>query len=243
MKKLLALILTPFLISSPKAADVNSQYSKASDEYVRNAVVKLTNAGGGCSGVQVKGALGGLYVLTAAHCRPLVSAAGTVEAEGEQGQKATLKFVAEDAMSDLMLLSGDKVFGSVDVAAHVSLHERLHAMTHGNLAPTFRTDGEALDEVPGGFLIYEGMTEKELMECLATPKYAVASDGFGEVCVLDVQSLRTTVQIIPGSSGGPMVNEAGELVGIASYGRRDLAIFGYFVRLVDIQSFLSRTAI
>lgn len=212
---------------------------KASDSYIRNAVIKLTSPSGQCTGVQIK-AGSKLKVLTAAHCIGLVID-GKVRAQGEDGATVDLDFIAEDNNSDLMLLSGSDKFGSIDVAQSLRLYDKVHSMTHGAGAATFRMDGEALDEVSGGFMIGEVYTPEEVAECVKHKKYTIELDMSGMICVLNVQSLRSTAQALPGSSGGPLVNAAGELVGIVSYGNTRLPLFAYYVRLVDIQAFISAT--
>lgn len=226
------------------AAALTQRYQKASDSYVRQAVVQLRGVeGGGCTGVQIQAKSGALYVLTAAHCLPLQDAMGKILAESEGGQKAYLSIVKEDDKSDLLLLTGSNIFGHVDVATDLKMYEKVHTMTHGGLAPSYRTDGEALDLVWGGFMVSIIMDQADEDACLFLPKHTVLHDLFISYCVLDVQSTRATAQIIPGSSGGPLLNAAGELVGIASYGRTDQATFGYFVSLKAIRLFLAKTAI
>ena len=56
------------------------------------------------------------------------------------------------------------------------------------------------------------------------------------LCLLSTQQFVTTAPIVPGSSGGMAVNDDNELVGIASATGEG---FHYFVRLCDIQKFLS----
>ncbi len=213
----------------------------ASDVYVRDAVIKLIGARGTCSAIQVQDAKGQLLVVSAAHCRPLVDEDGMIKAEGEDGRTTELKFLVEDDHSDLILFKGSKKFGHIAVAKKSpKLHEKLHTLTHGGGAPTFRTDGEALDEVGGGFMIDIVGSEGDILACISHAKYTIVPDPMtGAIyCVLDVKSLRTTAQAIPGSSGGALLNEAGELVGITSYGNPQQATFAYYVRLVDIQAFL-----
>lgn len=249
MKKLFALIVIGALVAAGKPAlDRKLEASwKASDTYARRAVVQLIgDEGGACTGVQVRAKSGQLYVLTAAHCRPLVNPTGEIGAVLEDKTKLRLQFVAEDDHSDLMLLTGDSRIYTVDVASKTEMYEKVHTMTHGGRAASYRTDGELLDEVQGGFMIDFVTTPEEAAKCEETPKYSVQKVNViffeAEACVLDVMSTRSTAQAIPGSSGGPMFNEAGELIGIVSYGNSSQPIFAFYVRLVDIQKFLAASA-
>lgn len=236
MKTLIICILL-FVITIGTLAFVRQRHP--SDAVLREAVVQLLSEHGGCTGIQVTAPSGTQYVLTAAHCRPLLDENNHVTAVSEHGFKDTLTFVQEDDKSDLMLLTGSPKFGAVSVATIAPrLHEHVHSLTHGGLAPTYRTDGEMLDSVPGGFLISEVENEEDAKKCEAMPKYRVIDILFGKACALDVLTSRTTAQIIPGSSGGPLFNDSGDLVGIASYGNPQQLTFGYFVRQADIQEFL-----
>ena len=78
-------------------------------------------------------------------------------------------------------------------------------------------------------------TLDDLMTCIM-PKYKIFPDFIGLICGMDTMESSTTATIIPGSSGGMVVNKNGELVGVASATN---GFFGYVVRLKDIQKFLA----
>jgi hypothetical protein len=202
-----------------------------SDSYVRNRVVQLNRAGGSCSGVQVVAPSGKAYVLTASHCRGLVEA-GKVEATDEQNQKYFLDFIKEDPNSDLMLLSSPNDNG-VGIADHVRMHEHVHAMTHGHGYPTYRTDGEALMLSRIEFAEFDLKDIADLAACLQ-PKNKISQEDAS--CHVAVVEMMSNASIIPGSSGGPLLNEYGSLVGIASCTD---GYFGSFVTLGDIKKFLA----
>lgn len=241
-----AAVLTHQTLTKPKPpiAAAPPQIDKvdtASDAYVRDAVVLLYGASRTCTGVQVEVAPGVYQVLTAAHCSNLLDDSGMVMARGEHGQEVSLALIAEDDHSDLMLLTGSEIFGHIKVAKkRLKLHDPVHTLTHGAGAPTYRTDGESLDEIRGGFVVSEIFSPEDMKECVLRAKHKVIKGGVfgGRYCVLDVMSLRATAAAVLGSSGGPILNAKGELVGITSYIKPSTPIFAYFVRLVDIQAFL-----
>lgn len=243
MRKIFAKFVA-FLLVMVLCHNAYDKHKKASDSYVRSTVVLLKSPSGSCTGVQVEGAKGGVYVLTAAHCRPLLID-DKVLAVNEDGAETVLSFVAEDPTSDLMLLTGSAIFGHVAIAKDLGFHEHVHAMTHGHGAPTYRTDGEILDRFTVSFLAFEILAEKDIDACLAKPKNEIKVDFMsGRVyCVATMSEQRTTAGAIPGSSGGPLLNDSGELVGIVSCGNPDLPIFNFYVTLSDIQKFLAAKAI
>lgn len=215
---------------------------KASDAYIRNAVVQLIGPdGGGCTGVQIISPESGKrLILSAAHCMGLVDEKGLVVVQVQSGRKMKLAVLREDSRSDLMAIAGTKHAGAIEVAETVKMHDRVHAITKGAMAPAYRTDGWILEETPGGFVAFPIVDEQDVARCESMPKYKIMADVFSMLCVLDVWTTQTTAQIIPGSSGGPLLNEAGQLVGIASYTRRDVDTFGWFVRLRDVKAFLRK---
>lgn len=217
------------------------RHVKASDSYVRDAVVLLYGAGGSCTGVQVKlRESKKAFVLTAAHCLPLVEE-GKINAKTESGEILSLKVLEEDTQADLLLLEGSDQLSTVILATDAELHDRVHTVTHGAGAPAYRTDGELLDEVEGGFIHAISTSGASLpSECTSMPKYKLIVDpqSGSTYCVLNVYSAAATAQAIPGSSGGPLLNEAGELVGIVSYGNPNIPTFSYYVTQHDIEQFL-----
>lgn len=171
--------------------------------FARDRVVMLIGRTGLCTGVEVMTKSRHRYTLTAKHCRVILED-NKVEAVLEDGSHATVEFVAVDPNSDLMILGpvGQKY---MSIAEHTYPHEHIHTMTHGGGFPSYRTDGELLNEK-------EIRIDQLLLEMI------------------------TTAPVIPGSSGGPYIDDSNHLVGIVSvyFG----AGFSGMVRLKDIQAFL-----
>ena len=69
------------------------------------------------------------------------------------------------------------------------------------------------------------------------PKYKLVQwEGPLYVCVMDVKLNASNVKVVGGNSGGGLIDDSGNLVGIASAG--DEESFSYWVRLSDIRDFL-----
>ena len=203
-------------------------YIRSTDDYIRNRVLQLYSEHGRCTGVEIITPSGKAYTLTAAHCVELVQHK-QVKATDEAGNEYSLTFIAEDAYSDLMLLSAPGNWG-IDVAHDLQPRENVHSMTHGLGMPTYRTDGVVIGTDSVVFAMYKIASVSDLLRCTGI-KYRLI-EGF---CVVKTNQTISTTLIVPGSSGGPLLNSWGELVGIAST-RGDF--FYTFVTLSDIQAFL-----
>lgn len=179
---------------------------KASDPYIRDRVVMLTNGESSCTGIQVKAPSQKVYILTARHCGALLDDQKSVKAIMEDGKSKRVYFVKISLRTDLMLLTSVDT-RSIDIASVRYKYERIHTLTHGKGLPTHRSDGEIITTI-------------------------TIPISFQEL-VLDV----STAVIRPGSSGGPVLNEAGELLGIVS--ARDEDNFSYSVPLEHIQAFMA----
>lgn len=203
------------------------------DQYARNRVLKLSNKDKGfCSGVSIKSPTGKRFTLTAAHCRVLL-VKKKVDAELENGKHVTLKLVALDVPHDLMLLE-ESSQDSVDIAKEVSRHQKVFTMTHGGGYPSYRTDGELLREEPTPVnMTY--IIEEAHEKCSKYKNQKEMPAMFNIYCIATIPLVVSTAATIGGSSGGPVFNPKGELVGIVSAGN---GVHSCFVPLHIIQDFL-----
>jgi len=207
-----------------------------SDSYLRDRVVMLRGNNVSCTGVQVHGKSGKTYILTASHCRPILAEDGTTTAITENDNQYTVNFIAEDPDSDLMLLSSpNRMY--IDVAKSWKKHEHIHTMTHGKGMPSYRTDGEMLLEEITAVGLFNIDSQEAVIRCGSMPKFSIALSWIGPVCVLSTIQEITTAPILPGSSGGPLVNKDNELIGIASATDNE-DTFSTYVTLSDIHRFL-----
>lgn len=213
-------------------------HTRASNEFIREHVVMLLNKKGGeCTGEQVVTDSGKTYILTAGHCKGLIEDKMII-AKYDDGSLYLLEYIAEDPTSDLLLFSSPRI-GGLKVADHVSLHEHIHALSHGGRHATFRTDGEVLEKshVEAPFALVDEGDPESVKACTDLPKQRIEDSMMGAMCILTVNETMTTVAVIPGSSGGPLVNEAGDLVGVVSASETE--IISAMVSLEDIHRFLS----
>lgn len=193
----------------------------SSDEFVRRTVVKLDNPKkGSCTGEAVRAKSGKVYTLTAAHCREILNNDKTITAIREDGSKFTAKLVMYDAGIDVMLLTSPETI-ALPMAKGIYRHEKVHSITRGGGHDSFREDGEYMEEIlahiPTG-LINE-MADRT--KCLREPNHTIIDTFMGSLCVAHMKEIVTTMHVTPGSSGGAVLNDAGEVIGVVSAGQED----------------------
>lgn len=196
-------------------ANKSTYFEKRSDTYIRNRVLQLYGNNMYCSGISIKAPSGKVYILSAAHCRE-IAVDGKMSVRSENDVVNIVHIVDIDIEHDLMLLSSANNL-SVDVADKVSIHESIHTLTHGNHFPTYRTNGEMLEEreimIPKGLIF----TPEDEQKCLSVPYQRIVGGWEGlNVCVQRLVMFMSTAKVVPGSSGGSALNAAGELIGIVS---------------------------
>ncbi len=231
MKNAIYTIITCAIVASI----VGMLPQKRGDAYVRDRVYLLHSSRGSCTGVQIRTKSGLYYILTAAHCRAVLENDKTM-VKSESGADTEVSFVAEDPKSDLMLLTaaGRKV---ITIGDGPAVHDHLHSMTHGKGMPSYRTDGEMLMTELMQVGLFPILTDDAAKECASQPKYSVMPGWLGlPFCVLNETVFYTTVMVVPGSSGGPILNERDELIGIVSASSGDM--FSGIVTTKDINNFL-----
>ncbi len=215
----------------------HSLASGRSDSYIRERVVQLTSERGSCSGEQIHTANGGDYILTAAHCRILADKDGTMTVARENGSKLRRRVVAEDGASDLLLLEGLPGLKGLDIASHSRETQEVRTFTHGAALKTYKTEGVLVEDKQINVLIGAIIDDAGQAACEAGGAKMKSLDlGFLKACVMSVTETITTAMIVPGSSGGAVVDSSGSLVGVVSAGGDSL---GALVRLSDIHAFLA----
>jgi hypothetical protein len=210
------------------------------DSEMRASVVKLDSPRGSCSGTQVEAPSGKKYILTAAHCLPLAQD-GIMHVVTEDAGSYFSKVLEEDMTSDLLLLEPAPGVPAVKIAKDLSRNEHLKSYTHGAGYPTYSTEGSYVGEDIAQFVSGQIDSDADRAKCSAAKnkieKMSFFGIDMGEVCTVKVPESVVTVKLVPGSSGGMVANDRGELMGVCSCGNQD---FTMLVTLKDIQKFLSQ---
>lgn len=213
-----------------------------SEQDIRASVVRIDGAHGMCTGEQVMAPSGQSYILTAAHCRILANDGTNFKITTEDGRKLERKFIEEDPMADILLIEGVPGLPALEIAPITRIKgQHVRTFTHGGAVGTHKTEGELIEHREIHVPLYAITDELSRAACTVMPKNHIEayidmfSDAPQDICVADLRSTITTAVIIPGSSGGPIVDDVGRLVGVASATDQQ---FGYLVPLDDIQSFL-----
>jgi S1-C subfamily serine protease len=219
------------LAAAMLACVIAASHGPAKDEdYLRERVVKLVGKdGGSCSGEQVRAPSGEDYILTAAHCRVLAQN-GEIEVKADNGKHLMRRVIAEDKSSDLLLIEGLPHLEGIHVAEDVQARQNIITLTHGYGFDTYRTEGVIVQKE---FQLEVALGEAD--ETCKGEKYKKVPSIFGELCVMSVVETVSIAMTAPGSSGGMVVDENGDLVGVVSAGNEK---FSMFVRLKDIRNFL-----
>lgn len=201
-------------------------------------VVRLTSESGrgSCSGEQVRATSGKDYILTAAHCLSLASSDGSMQVITEDGRKLARKVIVEDAFSDLALIEGLPNTDGIAIARNNHRNQKVRTFTHGKALATYRTEGVLIEEQEIAVMLDFIVSPEAEAKCRAKSKQRVENVWFFKICILKVREMATTAMIVPGSSGGMVVDADGALVGVVSAGGDGM---GWLVPLSDIQAFLS----
>lgn len=190
---------------------------------IRSSVVQLMGEDGACTGEQVRGKSGKLYILTAGHCIQDKLVAIT-----ESGRKQKIRFVYESKRADLALYTPVAGIPPL-VVRYPTFHGYVRIFSHGLRHATYISEGEMLES---GMMDID-IPDKTVESCKG-PKYK-ANIGLWPSCSLHTITLTTTAWAVPGSSGGPAVDSFGNLVGVVSGGNDH---FTYLVPSWDVYKLL-----
>lgn len=205
-----------------------------SDSYVRDRVVKIVRGRGSCSGEQVRAPSGVDYILTAGHCLGLAKD-GAMTIIMENGNTLSRRVIAEDDKSDLLLLEGLPNLKGLEIADRSHNFQPVTSFTHRRGMATEKTQGYIVQSMYVEVPIFDIMGDEDAAKCTSQPKYKLGGGMFGAACVLSVEETVVSAQASPGSSGGPMVDSSGDLIGVVSAGSDTHTLL---VMLSDIKAFL-----
>lgn len=197
----------------------------------KSRTMMLVSADGSCSGTQIRAASGKDYILSAAHCNPMAFQ-GKIMVIDENGRLFTRHMIDMDTDKDLMLLQGVPDMEGLPIAKKARTGQAVVSYTHGHGLPAYEAWGKLLGSVHTIQVPYEIETEAQLKACKV-----VMPSMMGLFCMKDRKTWKTSMKVMPGSSGGGVLDTSGQLLGVVSAGYTTNHQ-GELVPLYQIQQFL-----
>jgi len=206
----------------------------------QQGVVMITRKDGrsGGTGFHIKSPSGKVYILTNAHVCGL--AENNVLYITDDFNRTIPRQVLETSdETDLCLVEPlPNYHGYLKVGSESSSGQIVWAVGHPALMPTTMTQGEVIGKQKI-VLLDHYMNDPEDGSCnLPKNRILKLQRFFGEVivCAVEIEANLSTVLILPGSSGSPVVNFWGKVVGVIFAGTQN--DWGIFITVKDINKFL-----
>ena|ERR1700677_2744013 len=231
---------TSYVIGRHVAAQEEQRHDDFINDNVGNSVVEIRDPEskkGGGTGFFVNTPSGNTFILTNNHVCGLADEAGTLLID----QEYYAHVIAHSPDHDLCLVSNPLNNDGVDVATSSRNGQNVSVVGHPLLEPSSLIKGQISGtmEVPilmGYNLPCDGKSDKKID---LSNNWMAQLMGISSACVRVYEAQATTLNILPGNSGSPVVDHDGRVVGVAFAGREDGPGRGYIVPLSYIKKFLS----
>jgi len=231
------LFIALFTFTSAKGPEFHANFIRS---YVGEKVVMLKAGRSGGSGSYVKAESGKTFILTNKHvCK--ISNDGYMKVFREDGSHATRKIIKMSAKYDLCLVDAAEDFDGLFVANKVAIGETIAIVGHPKLQPLTLSKGELI----GYRNISVASRPNADGTCSSKPLLIIdpeLKDAFQKLfgyCVNIHYSGQTTAYSRGGSSGSPVIDFFGSLVGVLFAGNRQDQFESYIVPLASVKEFLS----
>lgn len=200
-------------------------------KYVGNKTIKVVNPlnfRNGGSGFYVKAPSGTVYIMTNRHVCELNSNNEVVIIEGNNNPKFfSRNIIKMDNKHDICIIEAEQHKSSLDVASRLDEGDLINLVGHPTLQPLTISKGEFIGSRRIG--IAYPPTEKGCKK---------GDREFMFMCISTMNANQITAYSRGGSSGSPVVNVYGNLVGILFAGDRNDQFVTFMVPLRDIKRFL-----
>lgn len=222
-----------------KAPELHYNYIRSK---VQKTTVMVTNAArtSGGSGSHVVAPSGRVYILTNAHVCNL-SKTKEIYITDDFGRTIPRRIIEVSDFTDLCLVEPLPNYkGALKIGSEPNPGQIVAAIGHPSLMPTTMSRGEVIgqQEVDVTDHIMDP-SDKEDKCNLPKNKIVDVDDiffGSFKVCTIHINANLTTAVILPGSSGSPLIDFWGRMVGVMFAGNR--ANWGVAVTQNDVQRFL-----
>jgi S1-C subfamily serine protease len=238
LKHLLSLVLIMTLIF--KLPQVHYNYIRNS---VGNQVVKITNERGnsGGTGFNIKAPSGKTYILTNSHVCSHVSQEGLVYVHDSQENILQRRVLLNSNFTDLCVVEAMPGASGMSLGSEPQPGEIVAVVGHPKLMPNTMSRGEIIGTEDLQVMDHLMDPSDETDKCDLPKNKIEEASIFGifrvQICTVKIKAYLSTVIILPGSSGSPVVNFFGNVVAVAFAGDSD-SNWGSFVTLPDIKQIL-----
>lgn len=230
------------LLSALIAFQIPSVHRRLLRSYTAGKVVKITEVSGraGGTGFYVKASSGTTYILTNSHvCHLAVD--GVVYVSNDQDGSRIPHAIVEDAdFTDLCLIDAGLTHPRGISLGVETMDELVYLIGHPKLQPITMGSGELVGEGVVEVLDHINPTDADCNKP-KQKRITVTMLFFPmDVCMMSISSYISNIVALPGSSGSPLVNWRGQLVGVLYAGDSEGGNWGVFITLKDITQFLEK---
>lgn len=182
----------------------------------------------------VQGKSGKKYLLTNWHVCFQESYPNKILGINQDGSQYVGVFVRGDVDKDLCAYIVHTDIKVLKVGKKLPLTSTMHTRGYPQGHLNFDNGIQTLNEVAWGYLMWF----KNPSTCPRKPREVIKDYEVVYECAVDYHSYETTLYANPGSSGSPVVNDSGELIGVVSGYHPSFVFSALVVRLKDIQAFM-----
>lgn len=204
-------------------------------------VVKIVDPmeNGSGTGFYLEATSGKYYVLTNDHVCSLAGTGNQLVLIHNDGSRSVTKIIKRDTKSDLCLLDAPQEHG-LELGNDVSKDEILYIYGYPLGIAQVLASGFALIDLT---VTFESDLPKD--KCFGGNLRWVTKEirffgqvvGRIEVCEKSIASILTSTVIYPGNSGSPVLNESGDVIGIA-FAAITATGFGFIIPVWEIKRFI-----
>lgn len=213
--------------------------SQIHHDYIINkvgpSVVMITNlsANHGGTGFEIEAPSGKSYILTNAHI--CVGVEKPMVITFKDNRQVPLRIVEVSAKTDLCLLESVGNLPVLSMASNLKIGETVAVVGHPALLDIILSKGELIQYMKVAVPVPEEYCERSKE---VNGPFQDTGNPFFPCAEFIERAGQTTAVILGGSSGSPVVNFFGNVVGIAFAGRGD-SNWGIIVPLEEVQEFLA----